>query len=230
MNSQTISLSGALITAQQKAIQLYDAIIERQLVQPGMTEQALNHQIHALAEACFGVEKYWHKRIVRAGQNTVRPYRENPPNLTLQADDIVFFDFGPVFETYEADVGRTMVLGNDPLKLKLQADLETCFLEGKVHYLAHPEMTGRDFYHHIQTLANGLGWQLSRQGHCGHIIGEFPHEMGIQDHPTAYICPENPLPLNRRDTEGKPLYWILELHLVNADETYGGFYEDLLNL
>jgi hypothetical protein len=36
----------------------------------------------------------------------------------------VFFDFGPVFEEWEADVGRTYVIGNDSLKHKLKKDIE----------------------------------------------------------------------------------------------------------
>ena len=55
----------------------------------------------------FGVRKFWHKRIVRSGVNTLEPYRSNPEELTLRADDIVFFDFGPIFSDWEADVGRT---------------------------------------------------------------------------------------------------------------------------
>ena len=38
--------------------------------------------------------------------------------LVIQEGDILFFDFHPVFEGWEADLGRTYVLGNDPLKLK----------------------------------------------------------------------------------------------------------------
>jgi Xaa-Pro dipeptidase len=48
------------------------------------------------------------------------PYAHNPENITLQADDILFFDFGPVFEKWEADVGRTYVIGQNELKIKTQ--------------------------------------------------------------------------------------------------------------
>jgi len=59
------------------------------------------------------------------------PYNENPPNLILQDDDIVFFDFGPVFEEWEADLGRTYVIGNDPYKHKLKNDVEIAWQEAK---------------------------------------------------------------------------------------------------
>jgi Xaa-Pro aminopeptidase len=76
-----------------------------------------------LAAEMFGVSRHWHKRIVRSGQNTLQPYRVNPPNRLIEADDIVFCDFGPVFEEWEADLGRTFVLGHDPIKLRLSRDL-----------------------------------------------------------------------------------------------------------
>jgi hypothetical protein len=33
-------------------------------------------------------------RIVRAGRNTLAPYDENPPDLTVGEDDILFLDLG----------------------------------------------------------------------------------------------------------------------------------------
>ena len=44
-------------------------------------------QVRDLANEMFGVRKFWHKRIVRSGVNTLEPYRSNPPELTLGADD-----------------------------------------------------------------------------------------------------------------------------------------------
>ena len=87
--------------AERKAAHLFSVIQERNLVQTGASEEQLNSQIYSLAEELFGITKYWHKRIVRAGKNTLLPYRENPPNLILDSDDIVFFDFGPVFDAWE---------------------------------------------------------------------------------------------------------------------------------
>ncbi len=42
----------------------------------------------------YGTTTYWHKRIVRAGRNTLLPYDENPPDLTIGTDDILFLDLG----------------------------------------------------------------------------------------------------------------------------------------
>ena len=109
-----------LLAAQRKAEQLFHTAEDRGLIIPGKNEKTLNTDMYELAFEMFGIRKYWHKRIVRAGKNTLLPYRENPPDLTIHDDDILFFDFGPVFEEWEADFGRTYVLGSDPQKNKLR--------------------------------------------------------------------------------------------------------------
>jgi hypothetical protein len=58
------------------------------------------------------------------------PYAEDPPDLIIGADDILFLDLGPVFEDREADFGRTFVLGDDPQK---------CKLRDKVTLYVHPD-------------------------------------------------------------------------------------------
>lgn len=96
----------ALLDAQRQAHLLFDEI-ERSLVRPGITESALSRDIHALAAERFGVATHWHKRVIRTGPNTLRPYNDEPPDLVIGADDILFVDLGPVFEAWEADFGRT---------------------------------------------------------------------------------------------------------------------------
>src|ERR1700733_3013066 len=123
-----------LLAAQEKADILFREAEYRNYIVPGQTEKELNTKLFDLAEELFGIKKYWHKRIVRAGVNTLLPYKENPANLTLQEDDILFFDFGPVFEEWEADYGRTYVLGNDPAKLALKRDVETAWYLRKEFY------------------------------------------------------------------------------------------------
>jgi Xaa-Pro dipeptidase len=220
----------ALLRSRDNALILFEKMKAQNLVQPGMTERDLNDSLYYWVESELGIKKYWHKRIVRSGRNTLCPYKENPPNLTLQEDDIVFFDFGPVFDNFEADIGRSFVLGNDPIKHKLQSDLEICFQEGKQFFSKNPEISGRDFYHYIETLIETKGWKMSDQWHCGHLIGEFPHEVRLGENPFNYICLDNTRPMRSLDSFGQPRYWILEIHIVNAAKTFGGFYEDILNL
>lgn len=41
-------------------------------------------------------------------------------DLTIAAEAITFLDFGPIFEAWEADFGRTYVLGDEPAKIALR--------------------------------------------------------------------------------------------------------------
>ena len=102
-----------LIQAEKNAENLFFEIENKELIKPGKFENELNTEIFNLAYDLFGIKKYWHKRIVRAGKNTLKPYKENPSNLMIKDDDIIFIDFGPIFDEWEADFGRTYVLGND---------------------------------------------------------------------------------------------------------------------
>ncbi len=99
--------------AEQKTAILFQEIEARQLVKAGKTEKQINTAIFLLADELLQIKKYWHKRIVRAGENTLHPYNENPPDLVVKEDDILFIDFGPILEEWEADYGRTYVIGND---------------------------------------------------------------------------------------------------------------------
>src|ERR1700735_4770344 len=117
----------ALLRATQKARELFRAVGSEGGIRAHVLESRINQDIYDLAERMFGISTYWHKRIVRAGTNTLAPYDENPPDLVVGEGDIVFLDLGPVFERGEADFGRTFVLGSDPVKLKLRDDIEKAF-------------------------------------------------------------------------------------------------------
>src|SRR5262249_2053673 len=117
----------SLLDAQRKAEKLFAEITVQGVIRAGKFETEINADIYALAERMYGITEYWHKRIVRAGENTLQPYDENPPDLKLSDDDIVFLDLGPVFEDWEADFGRTYVIGTDPIKRKLCRDIEEAF-------------------------------------------------------------------------------------------------------
>ncbi len=104
----------ALIAAEQQADRLFTAIENNGLIRPGRTETDIDQDIYTLAEQSFGVRQHWHKRIVRAGPNTIRIFAENPPVHEIVENDTVFLDLGPVFDSWEADVGRTYVMGTIP--------------------------------------------------------------------------------------------------------------------
>ena len=87
-----------LLDAQAKVAELFAAIEPRRIIAAGVREVEASNAIRDLAAGMFGVDRHWHKRIVRAGPNMLQPYRQNPPDRVITADDIVFCDFGPVFE------------------------------------------------------------------------------------------------------------------------------------
>ena len=130
-----------LINAEKKAAILFDTIDSNKLLVAGKNEEEINKDIYNLAFEMFGIQKYWHKRIVRSGENTLMPYNENPKNLILLEDDILFIDFGPIFEDWEADFGRTYVIGEDPYKLKLKKDIELAWYDGKAYFEKNPDLT-----------------------------------------------------------------------------------------
>src|ERR1700723_2481069 len=101
----------ALEAAQAKAQAMFDAIEAAGIIQPGKTETEVEAAIYALAEADFGVVQHWHKRIIRAGPNTLTTFADLPEVRTIEPDDTVYVDLGPVFEAWEADIGRTYALG-----------------------------------------------------------------------------------------------------------------------
>jgi hypothetical protein len=129
----------ALVAAEKRAEKLFDEIEQRGLLRPGRTEREIEQDIYAIALEQFGVEKHWHKRIVRAGVNTLTIAAENPPVRTIAADDIVYVDLGPVFEDWEADLGRTYILGNHPGS-PLVAALPVIFEQVQAHYHATPDI------------------------------------------------------------------------------------------
>jgi Xaa-Pro dipeptidase len=229
MNQVEADRAAALLQAQQKADQLFKQVEALGIISPNALESRINQDIYDLAERMFGISTYWHKRIVRAGTNTLAPYDENPPDLVVGEDDIVFLDLGPVFERWEADFGRTFVLGSDPVKLKLRDDIEKAFANGKQYFNRHPEITAAELYRHAQKLAKDYGWEYGGPI-AGHLLGQFPHERIPGDKVTLYVHPDNPNKMRGVDAQGQERHWILEIHFVDRARKIGGFYEELLTV
>ena len=217
----------SLIEAEKKAELLFKEIEKQEILVPGNSEEKINSLIFNLAFDMFGIKKYWHKRIVRCGENTLYPYNENPKNLTLKKDDILFLDFGPIFEEWEADFGRTYVVGNDPLKIKLSKDIEGAWHKGKAFYDSQKEITGAQLYYYCQNLANDYGWSFGGEI-AGHIIGQYPHEKLEKENKSNYIHPQNHSNMNDLNAKGEKKNWILEIHFVDRNKKIGGFFEQLM--
>ncbi len=213
--------------AQSRALGLFEAIERDGLVRPGVTEREVEDRIGELAAREFGVEKHWHRRIVRAGLNSVTIAGDNPPVRTIGADDIIYVDLGPVFEAWEADIGQSYVLGDDPQKHRLVGDLPRIFGQVRAHYHGDPDMTGAALYAFAQRAAAAAGWRFGGKI-AGHLVSEFAHALIPGDKALYRISPQNPTPMSDPDGKGRARHWILEIHLVAPDGSFGGFYERLL--
>jgi len=223
------AVAAGLLEAQTKAQGLFAEVEARRLIRPGASEKEINESVYSLAEQMYGVTKHWHKRIVRAGRNTLAPYDENPPDLTVTEDDIAFLDLGPVFEEWEADFGRTYVVGDDPRKHKLCRDIREAFAKGKRYFQERPDITCVELYQYAQQLAREAGWEYGGRI-AGHLIGVFPHEKIADNKITLYVHPQNDNRMRTLDASGRKRHWILEIHFVDRALGIGGFYEELLTI
>lgn len=218
-----------LLDAQDKAAQLFDEIERRGMIRPGVAERQLSDEIHDLAGAMFGVRQHWHRRIVRAGPNTLQPFQERPPDRTIAADDIVFLDLGPGFEEWEADFGRTFLLGDDPHKKAVRDALPRVWQAGRDYFAGHPDVTGAELFDAVVAVARAEGFEWGSHI-AGHLIGEFAHKKIAGPGIEWYIMPGSDKPMRRTDPRGRTCHWILEIHLVDRRRGFGGFYEQLLDL
>jgi Xaa-Pro aminopeptidase len=216
-----------LMLAEQKAKQLFSTVEGLGLIVPGKSEKELADEIVEIAGKHFGIEKFWHKKIVRTGPNTINSYSANPPDLVIQKNDILFIDFGPIFDGWEADLGRTYVLGNDPLKLKLKRDVEAAWHEAKAWYAQQDSLTGAAYFDYATKLAEKYGWEFGGEI-AGHIVGHYPHEQLAPNDLGLDVHPDNHADILQPDKEGNSRYWILEIQFVDRANNIGGFFEQLL--
>ncbi len=218
-----------LIGAQRKAEDLFAAVLRDGLIRPGILESELSAEIHELASRRFGVRRHWHKRIVRCGPNTLLGYYDEPGDRRLAEDDAVYLDFGPVFGEWEADFGRTFVLGHDARKHQLVRDIAVAFRRGKQLYLDSPDLTTGALYDFVCDLATEAGWEFGAPT-AGHLIGHFPHERAPAEPQRFSIRHGNPQRLREPGADGSPRHWILEIHFVDRARAFGGFFEELLTI
>jgi gamma-glutamylcyclotransferase (GGCT)/AIG2-like uncharacterized protein YtfP len=217
----------ALIAAERRAFALLDAIEAAGIIAAGRSELAIERDIFAIAARDFGVATHWHDRVVRAGPNTLCVAGEAAPDRIVAEDDIVFLDLGPVFGDWEADVGRSYVVGGNSEKRRLVADLEIVFDALVQRFAQDPDMTGAQLYAAAQDEAARRGWRFGGRI-AGHLVGKFPYARSPAGRDGGRISPSNDQRMRDPDRLGQPRHWILEVHLVAQDGTFGGFYERLL--
>ena len=167
--------------------------------------------------------------MIRAGANTLLPYRANPPLRVIEDDDIVYADLGPIFEEWEADFGRTYVFGDDPDKRRLVETLPVVFAAGRAFFDATPDITGEQLFEFMVATGRSHGWDWGGTI-AGHLVGQFPHDFNEGDEDYSRVTPGNNRPMRGLDRSGNVCHWILEVHIVDRQREIGGFYEELLDL
>jgi len=217
-----------LLNAQYISVQLFKAIEESNLIVAGKSEEQLTEDVCDLALKRFGIEKHWHKKIVRSGKNTLAIYPDNPPNRIIDKDDILFIDLGPIVDGFEADIGRTYVLGEDQRKLRLKNDVEEAWYEIQEWYQKQTTLKASELFRYVVEKAEEFGWEF-RGDIAGHIVGKYPHEQPPDPTSTELdIHPENHNDMFLRDADGNKRHWILELQFIDRDKEIGGYFEQLL--
>ena len=78
-------------------------------------------------------------------------------------------------------------------------------------------------------ITKSRGWEYP-QVHCGHLIGNFPHENLQGDEIENYIHSDNHKSMRAPDAKGAPRDWILEIHFIDRERETGGFFEQLLTV
>jgi Xaa-Pro dipeptidase len=215
-----------LIAAETRALDMLAAIEAAGFVAPGRSESDVDADIAELAARDFGIERNWHKRLVRAGLNTLCVFSDSPPERTIGENDTIYLDLGPVFGEWEADIGQTYAVGADTARNALVAALPQVFEEVSAHART-PNITGAELYAFACKGAEARGYIFGGKI-AGHTVGEFPHLTWPGDNDHKRIAPANPTRLSDPDHLGRTRHWIIEIHLVAPDRSFGGFYERLL--
>ena len=217
-----------LLNAEKITIQLFDAVEKNNLIIAGKSEAQLAAEVCNLAFEKFGIENHWHKKIVRAGKNTICIYPDDPPNEIIQENDIVILDFGPIVDGYEADLGRTYVIGTTARKLKIKGDVENAWYEIQSWYKKQTSLRSSDLFQYVVEKATEYGYTFGG-AIAGHIVGEFPHEQPIDPKSLELdIHPENHNDMFLLDANGNERHWILELLFIDKEKKTGGYFEQLL--
>jgi Xaa-Pro aminopeptidase len=184
------------------------------MLKPGMSES----EATAAAEQIFkdyGIEKLWHRPLIRFNQNTLCTFRDRPAtDYILQEEDIAFVDIGIVKNGIEGDVGKTIAFGDNAEFKHLQVTSEVLFQEA-TQYWKDENPTGIKLYEFVHARTKELG-VLFNLSPAGHLIGAFPHTHAWTKGANTY--PE------KLSAGG----WILEIQIKSLTQPFGAFYEGLL--
>jgi Xaa-Pro aminopeptidase len=200
------------LSVREDAVKVCDEIAS--FIKPGFTQEELTIKANTLLKE-RGFDKNWHMTHLRLGSDTLKKFRDKSiKDKVLTEDDIFFIDLGPVKDGYEADYGKTYVIGEDPEKVKIAKASEDLFHQVADHWGNNP-LTGLELYDYAHKEAAKMGYELYLDVD-GHRLGDFPHALFYRG--------------SLRDFESVPVpnVWVFEVHLVHPSGEYGAFFEDIL--
>ncbi|MBL1087702.1 aminopeptidase P family protein [Streptomyces actinomycinicus] len=218
-----------LVEAQRMAQALFADVMARNVIAPGNSEHETGNWIGDLARQVFGTAARRAEPVVRSGPHTVLPYEQELPDRVIGEDDIVVADLGPVLTGYETDFARTLAFGNDPHKHCLIEDLPKIFAAGRDAFYGDSRITGRQLYAEVQAVVAKAGWTLGGW-HVGRLVGAPSAANSHTRQVSSFLCTDNDQPLRRSGPGGWQAHWILEIHLVDEHQGFGGSHKGLLDL
>ncbi|MFF8828139.1 M24 family metallopeptidase [Streptomyces sp. NPDC015131] len=219
-----------LVEAQRSAQAVFAQAARRGLVAAGRSEDEVTDRIGDLAREVLGTRARRPGRLVYSGPHTVLPCGGEPPlsDRVIGAGDTVVVRLGPLLAGYGTDFARTLVLGEDPAKRRLCADLPEIFAGAREAFRADARMTGGELYGEVRALAAKAGWALGGR-HAGRLVGGAPDANPAGEPADTYIGPDNDRPLRRTTADGWKAHWLLQVHLVDEHAGFGGSHVGLLD-
>jgi Xaa-Pro aminopeptidase len=213
---ETVGSDFSLEKLEQARDQTLSVILEAAaLIKPGTSEKEARALV-AEIQARMGAPKSWHPPQIRFGENTVLPFgAKGKEDIRLQANDIFFFDIGPIFDGHEGDVGRAFSVGYDPEMEKCCRDAEAIWHEMREKWQKE-QITGEKLYDFAKARAQNRGWVLSLEKANGHRVADFPHAArgrGSVESFSGHLAPHR---------------WVLEIQIRHPSRPFGAFFEDLL--
>ncbi len=214
-----------IFRTREKTIRVFNQI--RKELKVGMNEaeaRKLAMQIYA----DHGAKKHWHRIYVRIGAGTCLTFNEPDESVaTLQENDPVYMDVGPVFKDdetnleYEGDYGDSFVFsaqgsGKNPPAEKCAEFARKLFREASLKW-KQEKLTGQEIYQFLAKQNEGSGYVL-HPAVLGHRLSDFPHQRYTTEH------------LSDLSFAPSPDLWVLEVHLTDPVHHVGAFYEDILGV
>lgn len=183
-------------------------------IRPGMT-QARALEVAAEVLAARGLERIWHKTVVRLGAETLKTFHDRAEeDAALGENDIFFVDIGPLFAGHEGDAGDSFVTGEDPEMAACAAAARTLWDDVAARW-RREGLSGAALYAYAEQRAEAMGWRLNLAVR-GHRVCDFPHAIYRAGALGDFgLCPTTGL-------------WILEIQIAHPTRPFGAFYEDLL--